>query len=164
MFVKEVSSFQPPAEARDSASTKTVSADWARPTTAASRDSPRRGRTRGDIDLLDGSRMKEFQRKRGWGGGSGWRLAVSGWEHQRAKGNRRPDDWLGSHIFRSRVSAIGSQVRVRRCRFGARALIPEPDPVPAPATETCDPRMITGFRSPFGALCLSNRLPLTAET
>ena len=28
----------------------------------------------------------------------------------RSKGNRRPDDWLGN-IFRSRVSAVGSQVQ-----------------------------------------------------
>jgi hypothetical protein len=71
MFVKEVSSFQPPWEAKDSASTKTVSADWARPTTAARRDSPRRGRTRGDMGLLDVGWAGEFQRKRG-GEGDGW--------------------------------------------------------------------------------------------
>jgi hypothetical protein len=35
-----------------------------------------------------------------------------------SKRDRRPDDWLGAYIFRSRVSALGSRVRVIRCRFG----------------------------------------------
>jgi hypothetical protein len=35
----------------------------------------------------------------------------------RSKGNRRPDDWLGN-LFRSRVSAVGSQVQV--FRFGSQ--------------------------------------------
>jgi hypothetical protein len=61
MFVKEVSSFQPPWEARDSASTKTVSADSARTETAANRDNPRRESTRGDMGLLDAIRTGEFQ-------------------------------------------------------------------------------------------------------
>jgi len=34
-------------------------------------------------------------------------------------GDRKPDDWLGGYIFRSRVSAVGYQVQV--FRFGYRS-------------------------------------------
>jgi hypothetical protein len=66
-----------------------------------------------------------------------------------SKGNRRPEDWLGQKHFqvsglRHRVPGSGDQARVL-----VPGLMPEPVPVPAPAAETCDPRMNPGFRSPF---------------
>ena len=59
------------------------------------------------------------------------RLEVSGLGDCRAKGDRKPDDWLG-RIFRSHVSAIGTQGRVIRFRFGKSAIRPRFSPQRSP--------------------------------
>jgi hypothetical protein len=59
-------------------------------------------------------------------GVSGWRLAVGGWEHQRSRGDREPDDWLGGHFQVSGLGnqepATGNQVQVRGPGPGAEHL------------------------------------------
>jgi hypothetical protein len=56
------------------------------------------------------------------GGSLGWQVAV----RCLINGNRRSDDWLGIHFFRSRVSAVRYLVRV--FRFGCRCRkIPDPN-------------------------------------
>ena len=45
-------------------------------------------------------------------------MAVSGWESQDAKGDRKPDRMLRGCIFRSQVSAAGSGAGIgHRCRI-----------------------------------------------
>ena len=45
------------------------------------------------------------------------RLAVSGWESQDAKGDRKPDSMRRGYTFRSQVSAAGSGAGIgHRCR------------------------------------------------
>ena len=91
---------------------------------------------------------------------SGWRLE----KHNAPKGDRKPVIILGSQVSVAGAgtgSGSGIRARAPNLHLLTRTWLPIAE---TRDLKMCDPRMITGFRSPFGALCLSNRLPLTAET
>jgi hypothetical protein len=71
-------------------------------------------------------------------------LAVSGWEHSQAKGDRKPDDWLGAtgradHPWSAAGTEQGQLFAAGRTKVGARFIVPsasevavKPRPYPRP--------------------------------